>query len=29
MLENFVSHLWNKGEDYNEILKEMGEIQYY
>ena len=29
MLENFVSNLRNKNENYNKILKEMNEIQHY
>ena len=29
MLENFISYLRNKNEDYNKILKEMKEIQHY
>ena len=29
MLENFVSYLRNKGEDYNKMLKEIEEIQHY
>ena len=29
MLENFISYLRNKDEDYNKILKEMEEMQHF
>ena len=29
MIENFVSYLRNKDEDYDKILKKMEEIQHY